>query len=585
MIELRGFQPELERNIYKAWDAGHKNVMPVAATGSGKTVVISKLLLDEPGASIAIAHRQELVGQISVALARNGVRHRLVGSKKNSPLLRMISALHIYDTGYSYLDPNAKTGVGGVDTIIRMNHNDPYFKQVRKFVIDEAHHVLAGNKWGTVSEFFPQALGLLPTATPERADGQGLGRHADGIVDEMVLAPGMRDIINAGWLTDYRIICPPNDLDLSHVNISSTGDFNNNQIRKAVHSSSKIVGNVVGHYLKFAKGKLGVTFAVDVEAATEIAAAFRANGVPAEVVSAKTPDQVRAQILRDFAARKILQLVNVDLFGEGFDLPAIEVVSFARPTESFALYCQQFGRVLRLMLSKEVMAVHKFLDDEGRKRAIAQSIKPKGLIIDHVGNVQRHGLPDAYREWTLDRRDRKSRTKSDEIPLTTCVNPNGECYEPYPRTYRCCPNCGYYPEPVGRGKPEYVDGDLTELDEETLRQMRGEISRINSSPLMPKGVDPIVAMAIRKRHWERQSSQAKLKNAIAWWAGLQAAQNCSESEGFRKFYFKFGVDVGTAQTLSSREALELVDKINVELLKNGIDGTVNAELYLIQLGG
>jgi len=582
MIELRGFQPELERKIYYAWDAGAKNVMPVAATGSGKTVVISKLLLDEPGASIAIAHRQELVGQISLALARNGVRHRLVGAKKNSALLRTISAIHIYDTGYSYINPNAKTGVGGVDTIIRMDPSDPYFKQIRKFVIDEAHHVLANNKWGTVAGFFPSALGLLPTATPERADGQGLGRHADGIVDEMVLAPGMRDIIDSGWLTDYRIICPPNDIDLSTVAISkATGDFNADQVRKAVHKSNKIVGNVVGHYLKFARGKLGVTFAVDVEAATEIAAAFRANGVPAEVVSAKTPDHVRAQILRDFAARKILQLVNVDLFGEGFDLPAIEVVSFARPTESFALFCQQFGRVLRLMLSKEVMSMHKFLTDDERKRAIAQSIKPKGLIIDHVGNVQRHGLPDKHREWSLDRRDRRSRSKTDEIPLTTCLNPNTECYEPYPRTYKCCPNCGYYPEPAGRSKPEYVDGDLTELDEDTLRQMRGEIHRINSTPLIPNGLSDIAQAAIRKRHWERQGAQAKLKNSIAWWAGTQN----SESEGFRRFYFKFGVDVGTAQTLGSREASELADRINAELLKNGIDGTVNAELYLMQIGG
>ena len=34
-----------------------------------------------------------------------------------------------------------------------------------------------------------------------------------------------------------------------------------------------------------------------------------------------------------------MQLVNVDILGEGVDVPAIEVVSMARPTESYALYC------------------------------------------------------------------------------------------------------------------------------------------------------------------------------------------------------------------------------------------------------
>jgi DNA or RNA helicases of superfamily II len=195
----------------------------------------------------------------------------------------------------------------------------------------------------------------------------------------------------------------------------ATGDFNADQLRKAVHKSH-ITGDVVAHYLKLAPGKLGVTFAVDVEAATEIAGAFRAAGVPAEVVSAKTPDALRAQILRRFKAREILQLVNVDLFGEGFDLPAIEVVSFARPTESFALYCQQFGRALRLMLSKEAAAVHAHLTDEQRRAAIAASEKPVAIIIDHVNNVLRHGLPDARREWSLDRRERRSGKKSDAIP-------------------------------------------------------------------------------------------------------------------------------------------------------------------------
>ena len=142
---LRPFQAELERNIYTAW--GHaRNVMPVAATGSGKTVVLSKCMFDEPGASIAIAHRQELVSQISVALARNGVRHRIVGARKGYPLVRVITSLQVAELGYSFLDPNGRSGVGGVDTIIRMS--DDWFHQIRLGVQDEGHHVLKGKQMG-----------------------------------------------------------------------------------------------------------------------------------------------------------------------------------------------------------------------------------------------------------------------------------------------------------------------------------------------------------------------------------------------------------------------------------------------------
>jgi len=573
---LRPFQRELEAACYAAWAAGAINVMPVAATGSGKTVVFSKLLLDEPGASIAIAHRQELVSQISIALARNGVRHRVVGAKRGSSLVRVITALQVAELGYSYLDPTAKTGVGGVDTVIRMT-DEPWFRQIRLAVQDEGHHVLKDNKWGKVAQMFPSARGLFPTATPRRADGKGLGRHADGLTDTLVLAPSMRNMIEMGYLTDYTVLCPPTkDLDLSKVDVSSsTGDLNQDQVRKAVHKSKTIVGNIVQHYLRLAKGKLGATFAVDVEEAGKIAAEFRAAGVPAEVVSAKTPDALRAAILRRFRNREILQLVNVDLFGEGFDLPALEVVSMGRPTESLALYSQQWGRVLRLMLSEELQAIWGTLSVQERLRAIAASAKPKGIILDHVGNVLRHnGPPDQRIEWSLDRREKRTGKKSDAIPLRVCVS----CLQPYEATYKRCPYCDYYMAPASRGGPEFVDGDLTELDPAVLAALRGDIARVDGD-FKPNDYIPHHANMRNRNLWtERQQGQAALRNAIAWWAGVEHARGYSESASYRRFYYKFSVDVANAQLLGAREAGELAEKIQTELSKYGVDGSVNITL-------
>ena len=104
-------------------------------------------------------------------------------------------------------------------------------------------------------------------------------------------------------------------------------------MRKAVASSSlvthdekQIVGDIVQHYLRIASGKLGVTFVPDIKTAEDVAKQYNDGGVPAEVVSSKTPDVDRIHVLRRFKNRELLQLVNVDLFGEGFDLPSYNFV-------------------------------------------------------------------------------------------------------------------------------------------------------------------------------------------------------------------------------------------------------------------
>lgn len=547
---LRPYQQAVKNKVLALWGQGFKNVLAVLPTGAGKTVTFSDILHDHNGAAVAIAHRQELVAQISQALARDGVRHRIIGAKD---VVKLCVNNHMDEIGVSYYDPGAPVAVAGVDTLIKRKDSlRAWAQSVSLWVQDEAHHVLTGNKWGEAAEMFPNAYGLGVTATPTRADGKGLGRHADGLFDEMVVGVSMRELIDSGYLTDYRIFAPPSDLDLSDVTIGSTGDYSPIKLKTAVRRSH-IVGDVVKHYLRIASGKLGVTFVPDVETANDVAAQFNAAGVPAEVVTAKTPARDRAKILRRFKNRELLQLVNVDLFGEGFDLPAIEVVSMARPTQSYSLYVQQFGRALRLL--------------EGKVEA---------LIIDHVGNVQRHGLPDAPRTWTLDRREsRRSRDKPDDvIPVKVCPSP--ECNNVYEAVYAACPFCGFKPLPMARNAPEFVDGDLCELDPATLAQMRGEIAKMDRTDAevrleaFNKRMPKVGQMAHVNRHLANQQAQKQLRESIAWWGAYQRAANKPDSESYRRFYHLFGVDVLSAQALPEKEATALNARINknLETLRN-----------------
>jgi DNA repair protein RadD len=572
MSRYRPYQQSIEDRSFDAWfNRGARVVAPVLATGGGKTVVIGGTVKRMSAPTCAIAHRQELVGQISLALAREGIRHGIVAQKKT---VQSIVASHMddEDVGRSFFDPHSPVRVAGVDTLIGHDAaNDAWFRSVRLVVQDEGHHVLRTNKWGKAFGMFPsQPYGMFPTATFCRADGAGLGIGADGFVDEIVEGPSMRALIEMGYLTDYRVVAPPPSVDLSQVaHSAATGDFNQSQVRKAVHQSSRLVGDVVKEYLRWAPGKLGVTFAVDVESATEIAQAFRAAGVPAEVVSAKTPDDVRRNILKRFKRREILQLVNVDLFGEGFDLPAIEVVSMARPTDSYSLYAQQFGRALRLMLSPILRGAWDTYTDAQRRAFIAQSDKPKALIIDHVGNVERHGLPDAPRQWArgLDRRERSSRALNDGgIPLRICLSET--CMQPYERIHKSCPHCGFYPPPPEARGIEQVDGDLTELDPELLAAMRGEIARIDSPTLaLPPGLPYAAEVSAQKRHRERQVAQRDLRHAIGSWAAVYS--DSTDSQNYRRFFLTFGMDVATAQTLYAKEAEALHARIAERLALDG----------------
>lgn len=542
-VQLRPYQRQVDAEIDAAWNSGHRNVLAVMPTGAGKTVLFAKKIMEHGGFSIAIAHRQELVSQISLALARNGVRHKILAP---DAVVRFIVSVHMSEVGGNFYDPNASCTVAGVDTLTRLDvTRNPWLQQVTFAVIDEAHHVLEDNKWGKAFAMLPNAKVLGVTATPERADGKGLGVQAEGIFHNMIGGPTMRDLIRDGFLTEYKIYCPPSDIELHKVAVSqATGEYNKDQLSKA-RKASHLTGDVVRNYLRIARGKRAVVFDVDVASATETAGAFNAAGVRAEVVSAKTPDSLRIAIIRRFRNAELDVLVNVDLFGEGFDLPAIECVIMARPTQSYALYVQQFGRALRLMTGK-----------------------PFAIIIDHVGNVVRHKLPDAPREWSLERKEKRGRNGGDGIPLTVCTG----CVMPFERIHRNCPWCGGYNAPAenNRSAPEFVDGDLHELDPQILAALRGEIDRIDCAPTVPRHLDPIAAHGMMNRHHERQVAQAGLREAMAWWGGYQKALGRSDSESQRRFYFAFGVDVGTAQTLGRREAEGLDAKVRQALAIDGV---------------
>jgi len=555
--KLRPYQQGYIQDIFSSWLQGLRDVLAVCATGGGKTVILSevvRLILNgqNPGQILVQVHRKELIGQISVALARAGIIHHVIGGKR-------VAALHMRHFKRVFLSPGARVIVAGVDTLVNRPDNDPLFLQTRYFVTDEAHHVLRANKWGKVRARCINAVGLGVTATPCRADRKGLGRQADGFFDVLIERITQRQLIDSGYLTPYRVYAPKSDVDLTGVKIGDSGEYVHAALKEAV-SKSHLVGDVVDQYFKYAPGKMGIVFAVDVDEARKITEAFVAAGVPACMVHAGTPEEDREHILRRFAAGELRILVNVDLFGEGFDVPALEVVIMARPTASFPLFAQQFGRALRLMIDPAYYATYDDLTDAQRRAIVAASPKPYAIIIDPVGNVLRHLPPDMPRVWSLlgTVRGKTPGEALEARPQRACL----ECSQTYDRYKSTCPHCGAAaPAPEGRGSLEMVEGDLQAVDPAVWDAIYKKWEHRKDAPHPPANATPVVVNSIRARHYEKLQAMQELETLIQTYGAIYVGRGDSVAEAQRRFWYQFGVDVFSAQTLSRAEMETLAGKI------------------------
>lgn len=526
-MTLRGYQSKLSDEIDGAFDAGHEHVLATMATGGGKSVMTSHRAGLCDGLSVIMAHRLELTYQLAMALARDGIEHRICAPDAVAGFI-ISKQVEIY--GKKFVYSGAQHIVASVDTLLsRAGELGSWPGQVKLTQPDEAHHVLGAkgdaavmNKWGRACRMFPKSKVLGWTATAGRPDRQPLSSSFDVIVE----GPTARDLLASGDLCPYRVYGPPASIDMTGARASAGGDWSKAEI-DGRSAKSTITGDLLRHYLKYAPGKVGIGFMSNVEQTKETCERFMHEGIPSAWMSAReTDDRTRVRTMDALRRGDIKMLFNVDLLGEGVDVPRCEVILDGRPTMSIVRFLQVFGRLLRNFLGKEY-----------------------GIYIDAVGNVMRHGLPDTHREWSLD-----GTIKKPVSMIKTCL----QCFLIYNRLLSACPHCGARPAlvPGGRPGPVEVDGDLTEFDEALLTKLRGEAAKIMAAA--PAGAPSYVAENINRRF----TAQRDLRATIDQWAGVQMhLRGRSLSEAYRLFYIKFGIDTANAQVLGRPEAEKLTERL------------------------
>jgi superfamily II DNA or RNA helicase len=203
-------------------------------------------------------------------------------------------------------------------------------------------------------------------------DGKGL--HA--AFDELAVGPSVAELTTGGYLVPARCFAPERLPDLSRLRVSM-GDYALDQLGLTM-SEGIIVGSAVDEYERLCPGAPAIAFCVDIQHSILVAERFAARGYRAAHLDGDTPKEERRQLIAALGAGGVQIISNCGLISEGLDVPAVHAAILLRPTKSLALYLQQVGRTLRPSPNKE-----------------------RALILDHAGNVFRHGLPDHARDWSL----------------------------------------------------------------------------------------------------------------------------------------------------------------------------------------
>ena len=353
---LRPYQQEA---VDAALQALANDESPVLAlpTGSGKSLVLAEIARLTSGRVLVATHRQELLQQNLAAL----------GHLSNG------ESAGIYSAGLGLREAQARVVFGGVQSIYRQMDALQAWGAFTLVIVDEVHLVppcAQASMYRRVFEACPQAPRVGLSATPFRLDDGKVWGRPDTWFTTLAYEIGIQ-ALTPEYLAPLRGILTAHDIDVSGVR-TRQGDYMVSDLSQAACADDVIEGALTELCTLAAKRQRWLLFCVDVAHTEMVAERLRAKGVPCAALLGTTPKDERAALLHQFQAGEFRALVGCEVFGVGFDLPAVDVVAMLRPTQSRGLCIQQIGR--------------------GSRQAPG---KADCVVIDFAGNIERHAPLDS----------------------------------------------------------------------------------------------------------------------------------------------------------------------------------------------
>lgn len=439
-INLRPYQLALKNKAREAFK-NNKRVILLAPCGSGKTVIASSIMQDaiKKGNKVwFIVHRSELMKQANDTLERYGI------PKKNLEVYMVQSLAHKLDKIKE--EPNL-------------------------IIVDECQHS-SSSTYRKIINQYPNAYILGLSATPTRLTGKPLGDIYETIISEVTA----KQLIEMKYLADYSYYAPELNIDFNNIKIKA-GDYDTEDVNR-VMSKAKIYGDIIKTYKKLANNKKTILYCASIEYSKKMEKLFSENGYKIKHFDGTTPEKERQQIVEDFRNNKIQMLTNVDLIGEGFDVPDCECVLLLRPTQSLNLFIQSSTRCLR---------------KNGDKKAI---------IIDYVNNIQKHGLPTMDRQWSLDKKVKEYDNENDDGTLRIRVCK--ECFSTF-EGGDVCPYCGAKYELTAIEIENIKEVQLKKVEEEKELKRQQYLSSVADKVQYYESVEQCTT-------WAELTEFAKMKN-------------------------------------------------------------------------
>lgn len=344
-----------------------------------------------------------------------------------------------------------------------VNHLGEYEKPSVIF-IDECH-LSEATSYKKVCHYY-NCIIVGFSATPTRLNGDRLS-----LFDCIVTGISAKELQNKGAISEYDYYAP--DIGISTDGVSVLrGDYNNQELQD-LFSKSVVYGNVIMYYKMLADKRQAIAYCVSVLESQKLVNEFIEAGISARHLDSKVPKRIRDEVMQDFKQGKFTVLCNVGLISEGITVPNCDVCLLVRPTQSLALYIQQSMRCLT----------------------------PNGnrsIIIDFVGNFQRHDLPTADREWTLNGVVKKHSSVNSDGSFSIRQCP--QCFKVF-KTANKCPYCGYVYEVKGKELKQMEDVKLKKIEEQEKEKLKQHKKELRQEVGRARSKDDLIKIA-RERNYD-----------------------------------------------------------------------------------
>lgn len=427
MFKLRGYQTDLIDLTRTQMSYGHRRILSVLPCGAGKTLIFAFMAVEHAkrgGLVHFYVHRKELLDQAKKTFETFNL-------PTDNIFIGMVQRRTVAST---------------IPTLI---------------IFDEAHHATA-NQWTNITERYPESFIVGLTATPKRSDGSTLANEFDVLVEGV----NANWLIENGYLAPYDYYAPSlTTIKPSDILINRGKDYDGAKIGD-IMLKNKIYGDV-RKYLHDDRKTIIYAPSIEFSKSLEILGVVHIDGT--------TPTNERDEIINKFRNGEIMHLTNVDLFGEGFDIPDCEVVILLRPTKSTTLFIQQTMRALRYV--------------EGKR----------ATIYDLVGNVFTHGLPTDYKDWELTGSVKPKHRAADEVKIRMCT----KCFRVYGGVNPSCPYCDHDNGKTQAQILEDQQAELIKLENIKKRELRMEEGRATT-------LHDLIQLGI-KRGYKNPNYWAKMK--------------------------------------------------------------------------